>query len=385
MNVFIDRGSERDTRQSVYRQLEKILPELQLTFLNGQGKTDAQIAVAYKISPADVLLLRGWYGIKPVITKPPQTPPDPNRKPRLKRPILTIIKDLHKYNSMEFIKLIKWSRNEEIYRQYKDGTDIKKLAKMYFVTENYLKGFISRRGYSERIKSDGEYEHIKGKPLARDLLKKYKAEGKSDSCIAALHDTSTAAVFKLRKKYRIKGISQYRSAIITDEIRADILRQYRQGKPIDTICKSHDINPLNFSYLFSRYLSPQDKSHRRALVYDYAGRKEQILKLQCEYKTDAAIGKALGGISRQRVQQIRRRFGIVAICPSRTTPSVRVKKPSFPIPPVFSRETPMDKLAAQEKLRVRNMRRILGGNAFTIAFTTCIVPYATSVAGNNKG
>jgi hypothetical protein len=293
----------------IEKALERVLPERLLTSLKEQGKTDKEIAETCNVSPADVLLLRGWYGIKPAHIKPEKVPPDPNRKPRIKRPILALLRDLHEFDLMESAKLFRHARNEEIYKQYKLGYDIKKLAKMYFANEQYLSGFVARRDREERVKASSEYHKTKGTPLTRALLKKYKAEGKANIDIGILHGISADRVRGMQKKCRIKCGYAHRPVSITSDMRDAILEEYRQGKTIEEIGRRYGINPLRFSVLFSRYLSPHDKALRRAIVHDYDGQRAKLLRLQRIHKTDAAVGQSLG-ITRQRVHQLRGLLGI---------------------------------------------------------------------------
>lgn len=292
-----------------YTDIEKILSERVLTSLKEQGKTDGEIAERYGITPADVLLLRGWYGIRPSRIKQPRVEPGAKTTPqRFMRPMLSLVKWNRKHG-FNLLPGIRWCRNEEIYKQYKLGYDVKKLAKMYFVSEKYLTQFIVRRSREEEIKATAEYQETKGKPLTRALLKKYKDAGKPDLDIALLHGLSTAHICKLRKKYRIRGLPPKRGIVITAEMRTQILEEYREGKPIDDICSSHGINRVRFSSLLSSHLTPQLRSQRRAILQDHESQRKELLRLQQIHKTDTAIAKTLG-ISRQRVHQMRVKFGI---------------------------------------------------------------------------
>ncbi len=293
----------------VYKQLERKLPEPKLDRYKKQGKTDAEIAQLCGIEPADVLLLRGWYGIKPLHIKSPPAEPDPNRKPRLKRKYLDLIRDLRRLGLTDPARHMRRVINEEIYTNYKNGHEIQRLSKLYEVPEKKLTAFIDRRDRLERVRATEEYKQARGKELTPQLLKQYKEEGKADTDIGILHGLNASAVCQLRKKLGIAAVPSHMRDGIGPEKRTAIIMEYRAGTSIGDICEKFGINQLRWPSFCSHYLTADDKALRQESVYDSEGQKKELRRLQEKHKTDAAIGKVLG-ISRQRVHQIRIRLGI---------------------------------------------------------------------------
>lgn len=297
-------------------RIQAVLPPAALASLKAQGKTDADIATSYGVSLADILLLRRRYGIKPTVIKPaPRRPPDPNRKPRIRRPILSLIRFNHERGlELGFLTALRPARNREIFQQYKTGADIKKLAKTYYVQEPYLRRVIAWMEFEERVRASREYETAKHKPLTRDLLRRYKNNGKPDSEIAVLHCISTNKVHQLRRRYHIKGC--HVKSIPSEPRFAMAVQMYRQGKNAAEIARRFRISPTRLQRILRPRVNDDDKKMRDAFRYNYTGQKKLLLRLQREHRTDQAIGD-IWGISRQRVHQLRSRHGIPPLAPEK--------------------------------------------------------------------
>jgi len=294
----------------ILQKLERILRENELQLLNEKGLSDSEIAKRYKITAADVLILRGWYGIKPIHIKPERCSANTSSKPRIKRPIRKFIKFWHERGNTHAINLLKDFRNNEIYEQYKMGESLTRLARLYFVTEQYLKSYITKRQRREAIQATEEYLKTKNKKLTKKILQNYKESGKTDYEISVLHDTSIAQVCKLRKYYGISG-NKNPFFKFSGTLEVEILEKYRNGHTINELSSKYGIKQYFIQKLLKVKCTKNDKMQHYTSIYKPEEQKKLLLKLQKEHKTDTAIGKILG-VTRQRVHQMRVKLGIPA-------------------------------------------------------------------------